>query len=195
MTNRLPPNDPFPLFLSERTKPEHRGIGKTRLSIISSLFLAAVIMFAVLLLANPLVLLANTMASPVNPPRPDERADHSIYTIQSTASAQALAPIQGHTARGDALDTAFKSGFERQTEVDHRPTEALLNQFQAWAAKEKSQAEVQPSPEAMQDTRAQVVQRARAEPLPKPRPIHAGRAQDRSPQNAHWAMPSFGWRN
>ena len=166
---RFTPND-RPLFLSDHAKPEHRSIGKAWVGVISLLVTAAVIVFAVLLVRNPPVLFANTTA---------------------------LSPTAREAPAGDEMLSAFKAAFENKTEVDQPTSEAMFDQFQAWAAKEDAQAPVRP-PQPVQDARAQVVQKARAQPLPKPRPVQAKQTapeQDPSEQNAQWPVRSFGWRN
>jgi hypothetical protein len=164
---RFTPND-RPLILSDHAKPEHRRIGKAWVGVISSLVTAAAIVFAVLLLRN-----------------------------QSTADAPALSPTAREAPTGDQVLSAFKAAFENKTEVDQPTSEAMFNQFQAWAAKEDVQAPVRP-PQPVQDPRAQVVQKARAAPLPKPRPVQPKQTapeQDPSQQNAQWPLRTFSWRN
>jgi hypothetical protein len=92
---------------------------------------------------------------------------------------------------------AFKAAFENKTELDQPTAEATFNQFQAWAGKEDARARVQP-PQLAQDPRAQIGQKARAQPLPRPRPVQAAqtaRAQDLSSENAQWPARIFGWGN
>src|SRR5258708_36991626 len=91
-------------------------------------------------------------------------------TIQSTASAQALPPTAREAPASDEMLAAFKAAFENKTEVDQPTAEATFDKFQAWAA--NVQARVQP-PQPVQEPRAQVVQKARAQPLPRPRPVQA----------------------
>jgi hypothetical protein len=194
--DRFPPNVRIPVFLSDPDEPEHRGIGKAWVGIILSLGTAAVIVHAVLLVGNPLVLFAKTPASPVTA-APQDGSGQSMPAIQSTASAQALPPTAREAPGGDELLAAFKTAFESKTEVDQPPTEAMLNQFQAWAANEDAQAQTRPT-QPIQDARAQVVQKAL--PLPKPRPVRAdqtARTKDQSVQNAQAPsfLQSFGWRN
>jgi hypothetical protein len=192
--DRFPPDDRIPLFLSDLgEEPEQSGIRKVVSSEIFRkivlAFAAAAIVFAIVSVGN-LILFASVTASQVSTTAPQDGSGRSTPAIQSTASAEALP----RTAPGDDLLAAFKSSFESKTEVDQPKTEALFNQFQAWAAKEDAQAQVQP-PQPVQDARAHIVQKA---PLPKPRPILAEqtvRAQDSAPQNARSPMRIFGWRN
>jgi hypothetical protein len=192
---RFTPND-RPIFLSDHAKPEPRRIGKVWIGVISSLLTATVIVFAVLLVGNPIALFASVTASQVSSSAHQDGSGQSMPTIQSTASAQTLPPTAGEApAGGDEMLAAFKAAFANKTEVDQPKAEATFDQFQAWAAKED--ARVQP-PQLVQDPRAPVVQKARAQPLPKPRPVQAAqtaRAQDLSSENAQGPVRIFGWGN
>jgi hypothetical protein len=111
---------------------------------------------------------------------------HSMLAIQSTASAQALPPAASETPRADEWLAAFETAFESKTAVDQPRAEAVIDQFQAWAAEADAPAQVRP-PQPIQNARAQVAQKVRVQPLPKPRPVQAektARSQDPSVQNA-----------
>jgi uncharacterized protein YecT (DUF1311 family) len=150
-------------------------------------FAAAAVVFAVVSIGS-VVLFASVTDSEVSTPA---RRDGSGPSTPATASAEALPRTQPR----DELLTAFKRAVENNAEVDQPKADALLNQFQAWAAEEDAQAHVR-QPQPLQGAQAQSVQKARALPLPKPRPIQAARAQDDlSPQNAHWPARSSGWHN
>jgi hypothetical protein len=175
--DRFPPDDRIPLFLSGPAKEaKQSGVRK----IVSSevfrkivlVFTTVAIVFAIVSVGK-LIFFASVTASEVGTP-----------AIQSTASAETLP----RTPPGDELLAAFKSALENKAEVDQPKAEALLNQFQAWAAEEDAQAPARPP----QPVRTQIVQ---PPPLPKPRPIQAARAQNLSPQNANWPVRSFGWHN
>jgi hypothetical protein len=143
---------------------------------------------------------------------------------QAAPAAQA-APAEAApaTAQGDDLLAAFKAAVENKAAVetkgtvetkaepDQPQTDALLNQFKAWAVEDNVQAPArQPEPPQMARTDA-VVQAARAEivptartdvvPLPKRRPTHvdhAGRTHDApllQQQNQPSLLRQFGWRN
>jgi len=178
--NHFPPDDRIPLFLSNLAEePKQSGIWKVVSSEVFRktvlLFAGAAVVFAVVSVGN-VILFASVTASEVGTPM-----------VQSTASSEA----SPRTPPGDELLAAFKSVLENKAEVDQPRAQALLNQFQAWAAEEDTQAQVRP-PEPVQG--AQAPQKARALPLPKPRPIQAARAQDLS-QNAHGPVRSFSWHN
>jgi hypothetical protein len=165
-------------FLSDQAhEPDRSGIG----SVVSSrAFKTIVLVFAAAAIGFAIVSVGSGRSMPA---------------IQSTASAQALSPTAREAPAGDEMLAAFKAAFENKTEVDQPTAEATFNQFQAWAAKEDTQARVQP-PQLAQDPRAQVAQKARAQPLPKPRPVQAAqtaRAQDLSSENAQWPARIFGW--
>jgi hypothetical protein len=184
---RFTPND-RPLFLSDHAKPEPQRIGKAWIGVISSLVTAAVIVFAVLLVGNPIALFASVTASQVSSSAHQDGSGQSMPTIQSTASAQAMPPTAREAPAGEEMLAAFKAAFENKTEVDQPTAEATFDQFQAWATKEDARARVQPPQPAQ----------ARAQPLPKPRPVQAAqtaRAQDLSSQNAQWPARIFSWGN
>ena len=192
--DRSPPDDRLPLFLSNLAEePEQSGIRKVVSSEIFRkavlVFAAAAGVFAVVSVGN-VILFASVTASEVSTPAPWDGSRQSTPAIQSIASAEALP----RPPPRDELLAAFKSAFENKAEVDQPRAEALFNQFQAWAAEEDTQAQVRPS-QPVQGAQAQSVQKARALPLPKPRPIQAARAQDLSPQNAPWPVRGFGWHN
>jgi hypothetical protein len=184
-----------PFFLSDDAKPEERGIGKAWVGL--SLVTASVIVFAVLSIGNPIALLAMVTPPGISSSSPQDGAQ-SMATIPSLAIAEVLPPAPREAPSADELIAAFKGAFDAPTEAGQPSGEALFKQFQSWAAEENLRSPVRPL-HGMQDARAQVVQKARARPLPKPRPIQAeqtARAQDDSlMQNAQWPARSFGWRD
>ncbi len=191
MKDRFLSDDRVPLFLSNLAEePEQSRMRKV---VSSEIFRKIVLAFTTVAMVfaivsvGKLIFFASVTASEVSTPAPRDGSVHSTPAIQSTASAE---PLAG-TPPGDALLAAFKSVLENKAEVDQPRTEALFNQFQAWAAEEDTQAQVRP-PQPVQG--AQAPQKARALPLPKPRPIQAARAQDLS-QNAHGPVRSFSWHN
>jgi hypothetical protein len=188
--DRFPPSNPVPLVISDHAEEAEQS-GKGWDAIISSrvaktvvsVFMAAAIVFAIVIVGNPIVLFVT--ASEVSTSAPRDKGQ-SMPAIQSTASAQALPPAASETPRADELLAAFKTAFESKTVVDQPRDEALFDQFQAWAAEEDAPAQVR-SPQPIQDARAQVAQKVRVQPLPKPRPVQAqktARPQDASEQNA-----------
>jgi hypothetical protein len=174
--DRFPPSSRVPLFVSDHAKePEHSGkawdaIVSSRIAkTIVSVFMATAIVFTIVIVGNPIVLFVT--ASEVSTSAPRDK-DQSMPAIQSTASARALPPAASEAPRADELLAAFKTAFESKTVVDQPRAEALFDQFQAWAAEEDAPAQVRP-PQLIQDARAQVAQKVRVQPLPKPRPVQA----------------------
>jgi hypothetical protein len=148
-------------------------------------FAAVAVVFAVVSLGN-VMLFASVTAYQNSTPVPRDGSGHSTPPVQSTASAETVP----ETPPGAELVAAFRSALENKVEIDQPRAEALLNQFQAWAAEETAQAPPGPQQPVQvvrtdQDVRTDIVQ---SPPLPKRRPIqaaHTARAQDPSPQNAH----------
>jgi hypothetical protein len=194
----MPTNDLIPLFFSDHTEQaEQLGIGKAwDKAAISSRILktsilvvtASAIVFAVLLVGDPLALFANAAASLVGPSAPQGGTAQSMPIIQLTADAQALPPTARETPTGGETAAAIKIAYQSQTEIRQPPAEALalFKEFQAWAAEEDARAQVRPL-QPVHDARAQVVQitRAQAPPAQKHRnvrPLHNARADVRPVQ-------------
>ena len=98
------------------------------------------IVFAVLSVENPIVL-ANATASVVGTSAPQD-GTQSMPKIQSAADAPALLPTASEAPTGDEIAAAFKTANQSQTEISQPPAEALLKQFQAWAAEEDTRDEI-----------------------------------------------------
>jgi hypothetical protein len=188
--DRFPSSNPVPLSISDHAK-EAEPSGKAWDAIISSrisktivfVFMAAAIVFAIAIVGNPIVLFVT--ASEVSTSAPRDKGQ-SMPAIQSTASAQALPPAASESPSADELLAAFKTAFESKTVVDQPSAEASFDQFQAWAAEEDAPAQVR-SPQPIQNARAQVAQKVRVQPLPKPRPVQApktARSEDPPAENA-----------
>ena len=200
----VPVDQPVPLFLSDQTEePEQPGIGKAwdRAAISSRILTtsilvvtAAAIVFANLV-GNPIALLANATASLVGTSASQDDT-RSMPTIQSTADAQALPPTASEAPTGEEIAAAFKTAIQSETEIREPTAEALLKQFQAWAAEEDAQAQVQPVQDPqpqVQDDQTHVVQNARAQvrSVQKHRhvkPVHNARAKIRPEHNARAQM-------
>ena len=194
----FPPDDGFPLFLSEHAeKTEQPDIGKVwDRAVVSSRILktsilvvtAAAIVFAILV-GNPIALLANATASLVGTSASQDDTQ-SMPTIQSTADAQALPPTASEAPTGEEIAAAFKTAIQSETEIREPTAEALLKQFQAWAAEEDAQVRpvqsVQDAQPQVQDDQARVVN-ARAEV----RPVKNARAHVRSEHNARAKVRSL----
>jgi hypothetical protein len=103
---------------------------------------AAAIVFANVVVGNPLVLFASAAASLVGPPAPQALTNDEIALFRKTA-------------------------YQSETEIRERAAEILFRQFQAWAANEdRSHLASDCKADAAQaqpDVRAQIIQTARAE--------------------------------
>jgi hypothetical protein len=187
----FPPDDRFALFLSE---PEQPDIGKAwDTAVISSRILKTSILvvtatvIAILSMGNPVTLFANVTASLVGTSALQPATGRSTPTIQSTAGTQALPPTARDAPTRDEIAAAFEPADQNQTGISEPPSEALLKQFQAWAAEENTRARVGPA-QPVQDAPTQVVQnlRAQARPMQKHRqvrPAQNPRAEIRPAQN------------
>ena len=207
-------NNPIPLFLSDPIEvPEQAGsLQAWERAVIASRILttaicfvtAAAIVFAVLSVRNPVALFENGTASLVVTSTPQDGTRQSMPITQSTADTQPLPPTLSEAPTADEIAATLKTADQSQPDNRLPSAEALLNQFQAWAAEEDTQAQVRPAqpvqdaqPKAVQtalepvrpvqkakivkNARAKVVKNARAQV----RPEQNGQAQDRSLQNAH----------
>jgi hypothetical protein len=183
----ITPDHPLPVFLSDAEEPEQPGIWRAwDTALISSQTLktsilgvaAAAIVFALLLVGNPLVLFANAPALLADLSAPKPGTDASTPTIQPTAGTQALPPTASEAPTGDETAAAFKTAYQNQAEIRQPLAESLLNQFQAWAAEEDARAQAAPA-QPVQDAEPQPV--ADAEPQVRPMRKHR---QVRRVQNA-----------
>jgi hypothetical protein len=191
----FPPDHPLPLFLSEH-KPEQPVIGIAwDRTVISSRILktsilvvtATAIGIAILSVGNPVALFPNVTASLVNIAALQPGTDQSTPTIQSTADAQALPPNASDAPTREEIAAASEPADQSQTEISQPPAEALLKQFQAWAAEEDARAQVLPV-QHVQDAPAQVVQDAQPQIGPTQkhrhvRPVQNARAEIRPERN------------
>jgi hypothetical protein len=150
----------------------HPVILKTSILVV----MAAAIVFAILSAGNPLVLFVNATASRFATSAPG--IGHSMPIVQSTTGAQALPPTASEAPTVNEIAAALKAAYDSQTEIRQPPAEALLNQFQAWAAEEDARAQDRPV-QPVQDTQAQVGQNPRLVPVQ-----NARRAEVRPVKNA-----------
>jgi hypothetical protein len=180
-----PPDD---LFRSEHAEPKRPGIGNAwhRVVISSRIFktsilVATVTVIAILTVGNPIALFANVTASLV------ETWVFQPGSGQSTAGAQALAPTVREAPTRDEFAAALEPADLSQAEISKPPAEALVKQFQAWAAGEDVRTQVGPA-QSVQDAPAQVVQNVseRVRPMQKHRqvrPVQNAQAEIRPVQN------------
>jgi hypothetical protein len=165
-------DDPLPLFLSGHAD-EHEERGSLLLLNAGILLLVASLVGVAIILSwgNPAKVFAAVTASPTN-----ISADQSTPTIPSTPRLQSTVDARAIQSTPDG--------------------QALLKQFQAWAAKQDAPAQVEPV-QSVQDARAEI--RPVQNPRPKLRreqnlqarvpPVPDDRAQDQSTQNPQ--APSF----
>jgi len=149
-TSPMATNDLISFRLSVHTEePQQVGILKTwdravtasqimKMSILG--VTTAGIVFAVLSVENPIVL-ASATASLVGTSAPQDGIQ-SMPKIQSTAHAPALLPTASEAPTGDEIAAALKTPNQSQTEISQPLAEALLKQFQAWAAEEETRDEI-----------------------------------------------------
>jgi hypothetical protein len=196
MKDGFAPDHPLPVFLSDGEEPEQPGIWRAwETALISSQIVktsilgvaAAAIVFALLLVGNPLVLFANAPALLADLSAPKPGTDASTPIIQPTAGTQALPPTASEAPTGDETAAAFKTAYQNQAEIRQPLAESLLNQFQAWAAEEDARAQAAPA-QPVQDAEPQPV--ADAEPQVRPMRKHRhirheqnARAEIRAEQN------------
>ena len=169
------PDHPLPVFLSDAEEPEQPGIWRawdtalvpTQILKTSILGVtAAAIVFALLLVGNPLVLFANAPALLADLSAPKPATDASTPIIQPTAGTQALPPTASEAApTGDEAAAAFKTAYQNQAEIREPEAESLLNRFQAWAAEEDARAQAAPAQPGQDDVQSQPVQDAEPQPV------------------------------
>jgi hypothetical protein len=191
-------NDLIPLFLSDPIEvPEQAGnLQAWERAVIASRIIttgiwfvaAAAIGFAILSVGTPVVLFENVAASLFATSAPQDGTGQSMPIIQSTADTQPLPPTASEVPTGDEIAATLKTADQSQTDIRQPSPEALLNQFQAWAAEEDAQAQVKVRPvQPVQNAQAQVAQTAPeqvAQTAPEQvRPVRTQR-QVRPAQNA-----------
>jgi hypothetical protein len=176
----FPRDDRFPIFLSEHAEKDGQpDIGEAWDSkvwdraVISSRILktcilvvtATAIGIAILLVGNPVALVANVTASWVDKPALQPGSDPSTSTIQSIAGTQDLQPTTRDAPTRDEIAAASQPADQSQTEIGQPPPEALFKQFQAWAAVEDARAQIEPV-QPVQDAPVEVVQDTPAQVRP-----------------------------
>jgi hypothetical protein len=182
------PNHPLPFFLSGHAD-EHEERGSLLLLNASILVLVASLvgMAIILSFGNPAKVFTDIKASltDISALLPD--TVQSTPTIQSTSGTQDLPPAAGDAPTREEIAAASGHADQKQTEISQPPAEALLNQFQAWAAGEDAQALVVPV-QPMQDAQAHVVQDAPTQVVQEDAPARVRPIQKhrhvRSVQNA-----------
>jgi hypothetical protein len=162
--DRFVPDHPLPLFLSGHA---HEHEERSSLLLLNASILVLVVslvgMAVLLSFGNPAKVFADIKVSLTDISVVQPGTAQPTPT-QSTSDAKALPPTErGAPARGEiasSLDTAGQS----RAEVGAAPPEALLKQFQDWAAKEDPRPQIEtvrPAP----DARAQALRNAQARVL------------------------------
>jgi hypothetical protein len=192
----FPPHDRFPVFLSEQAEVTGQpDIGKVlgRASISSRILktsiwavTATAIGIAILSVGDPVALLENVTATWVEKPALQPDAGPSAPAIQSIAGTQDLPTTTSDAPARDEIAAASEPADQNQTAIGQPPGEALLKEFEAWAAKEDSRAQVVPVQPAQaapvqvaQDAPAQV----RSTKKRRARSVHNARAEIRTQRN------------
>jgi hypothetical protein len=165
-------NDPILGFLSaeQREKPgiqtwDRAVLALRVLQTSILLIIVAAIVFAVLSVATPLALFANTTASLTGTAPPQVSTTESVPIIQPTTCVQTLSPTASWALTSDQI-ALLRTEYQIETETNRPPAEAWLKKFQAWAAGEDARAQVQQIVKPVQSVGAQVLQNARAEVRP-----------------------------
>ena len=191
--------DRSPIFLSEYAeKTEPLDIGKTwDIAVISSRIFkmsiwavtATAIGIAILSVGDPVALVENVTATWVEKPALQPDAGPSAPAIQSIAGTQDLPTTTSDAPARDeiAIAAASEPADQNQTAIGQPPAEALLKEFEAWAAKQDSRAQVAPVQPA-QAAPVQVAQDAPVQTQPtkkhrRARSVHNARAEIRTQRN------------
>jgi hypothetical protein len=190
----LATKDRFPLVRSDyRDRPGQPAAGIARdgtgvsLRILKAGILGATvaaIVFAIVLVENPLVLLGdaklftNAKAFLVALSAPQDGTREQTPVVQPTAGAQAFPPTASQALTDTDIAGPLKTAEQSQTENRQAATESLLGQFQAWAAGQDARADVRPV-QPVQDAPTPPVQEAQAPPVQdaQPDPVQEARAE------------------
>ncbi len=203
----FPPDDRFPVFLSddaEGTGEPDIGTAWSRAAMASRILKASIfaavataIGIAILLMGNPVSLVADVTAAWTDKSEFQPDADPSTATTPAIAAAQEVPPATVDTPAREETAAAPEPATQNRAESDQPPTEAMFKQFQAWAAEEDARAQVEPvrpaqdlpPVQAMQDAPVRVAPEAPAQVQPvrkqrRARSVHNARAEVR-PQRHH----------
>jgi hypothetical protein len=169
MEDQFTSEDLLPLVLSGHTyEREERGTLLLLNASILILVVSLVGMVILLSFGNPKKVFEDIEASLTDILALQPDTVHSTPTIQSTADAKVFhtkalpSTESGSPARvGIAADTAGQS----QADISAAPPEALLKQFQGWAAKEDARAQIE-TVRPVQDARAKALRDAQARFVP-----------------------------
>jgi hypothetical protein len=185
-------NHPLPLVLSDHEgEYNHDGEYKERglLLLLNAtiLTITAILMGTAITLSmgNPIKVFGDAKASLADDSALQPHSVPGTPTIRSTVGAHALPPATA--AARDETASASDSADRNQKHISEAPSDALLKQFQAWAAKEDVPTQIERA-QPMQNAQAQDLQRAPA-PLvqehQKSRSVRNARAEIRRLQHPH----------
>ena len=191
--------DRSPIFLSEHADEigqpdigkawERADISSRILKLSIWAVTATAIAIAILSVGDPVALVENVTAKWVEKTALQPDADPPAPAIQSVAGTQDLPTTTSDAPARDeiAIAAASEPADQNQTAIGQPPAEALLKEFEAWAAKEDSRAQVVPVQPA-QAAPVQVAQDAPAQAQPKKkhrraRSVHDARAEIRTQRN------------
>ncbi|WP_108513516.1 hypothetical protein [Bradyrhizobium algeriense] len=193
----FPPDDRYPVFLSEQAEetvqPDiGKVLGRAALSLrilkasILGVTATAAIGIAILSVGDPVALVANVTATWVDKPALQPDTDPPAPAIQSIASTQDLPTTTSDAPVRDEIAAAVEPADQSQAEIAHPLTEALFKQFQAWADEQDTRAQAVPV-QPVQVAPVRVVQDAPAQVRPvkkhrRVRSVQNARAEIRPPR-------------
>jgi len=138
------PDDPLPLFLSGHADEDEPRVSILRLNA-SILILTTTCIGAAMALSagTPAKIFADIKASLTAASAPQPGTDRSMTAIQSAADARALQPSATGAPTRDVPATIASSD-QKQAKISAATAGALLKQFEAWAATQDEQAQIEP---------------------------------------------------
>jgi hypothetical protein len=177
-------DDPLPLFLSARAD-EHVRRESSLLRNAGILFATATLIGIAITLSwgNSVKVFTEIKASPAGRSAPKPDIAQSTTPVQSSTDARELLPSSNGAPRRDEVPAAPGDADQKRDEVSKASSGVLLQQFQAWAAKQDERARAEPA-RRIQDARAGVSQEVRAPVKPvqkhrRIRPVQNARAEMR----------------
>ena len=166
----FPPDDRFPVFLSEDAgEIGQPDIGKAwdRAAIASQILkvsifaaVATAIGIAILLVGNPVSLVADVTAAWTDKSEVQPGADPSTAATPSIAAAQDAPPATTDTPAREETAAVSEPAAQTRAEVDQPPSEDMFKQFQAWAAEADARTQAEPVKPAQDFAPVQAMQDA-----------------------------------
>lgn len=162
--DRFIPDHPLPLFLSGHVDEHEEPSSLLLLNASILVLVVSLVGMAVLLsFGNPAKVFADIKASLTDISALQPGTVQPTPT-QSTADAKALPPTERGAPARDEIASSFDAVHQSRTDIRAAPPEALLKQFQDWAAKEDARPQTETVRPA-QDARAQALRNAQARVL------------------------------